>query len=259
MEERLNNQRPMGLTSAGLKTFAMVFIALGIVGRCIFQNGMLGMNSSTGSDLMELIMASEDAMIYATVAIVLQVLECMAVPLVAYQLVEGFRHTSSFKNYILRLGGLALVCELPYNLAVGGKLLDMGSRNPVFGLVLTVLVLYFYNRYQEKSFNNLAIKFFVTLAAFIWVSMLKIENGEAVFLIAAVLWAFRNKPTYRNFVGCSAAICCCLFSSYFLIAPLSFLILHYYNEEKGEENRLVQYLAYPVILLAVGLVGQFLM
>ena len=44
-----------------------------------------------------------------------------------------------------------------------------------------------------------------------------------------------------------------------MAAPMGFLAIHFYNGEKGEENRLVNYLAYPVILLAVGLAGAFLL
>lgn len=257
--ERLGNRRPTGLSSNALKTWGMFFAALGIIGRSILQNRLLGIGSSSGSELLELIMSSDEAMMIATLAIVMQIMECLATPIFAYLLVEGYKHTSDFKKYLLRIACLALITEIPWDLAMNGTFLEFGSQNPVFGMLLSLVVLYFFNRYAERSFNNTVIKIFIILAAFIWISMLNIENGEAIALIVMVLWAFRNKPTFRSFVGCSAAMCCCVFSTYYLIAPLSFLMLHYYNEEKGSENRVVQYLAYPVILLAVALVGMFLL
>ena len=39
---------------------------------------------------------------------------------------------------------------------------------------------------------------------------------------------------------------------------MGFMPIHFYRGEKGEENRLLNYLAYPVLLLAAGLAGMFL-
>ena len=39
---------------------------------------------------------------------------------------------------------------------------------------------------------------------------------------------------------------------------MGFLVVHFYNEERGEGNRLVSYLFYPVILLVVGLAAQLI-
>ena len=55
-------------------------------------------------------------------------------------------------------------------------------------------------------------------------------------------------------MGASAAIACSLFSPFFLLSPMSFLAIHMCNGEKGEENRLVNYLIYPALLLVIGIV-----
>lgn len=257
MEERLVNHKPSGLSSSALKNWGMIFVALGIIGRSILQNRMLGMGNSTTMELLDLMTNSGEAMTYATIAIVLRAVETCAVPIYAFLLVEGFKHTSDFKKYLLRMVGLAAVSEIPYNLAMSGTLLNMDTRNPVFGLVLALVMLYFYNRYTERSFKNIVVKLVITVAGFLWASMLRIECGAALLLVTAVLWAMRKKPNFRGIVGCSAALCCTLFSAYYLASPMSFLAIHFYNEEKGSDDRIMQYLAYPVILLAVGLIGMF--
>jgi hypothetical protein len=38
---------------------------------------------------------------------------------------------------------------------------------------------------------------------------------------------------------------------------MGFLAIHFYNGEKGNTGRLVNYLFYPVTLLAIGLVAKF--
>ena len=48
MSLRLSGRRaPRGTDGASLRKWAMVFLSMGIVGRCILQNAMLGMNSVT--------------------------------------------------------------------------------------------------------------------------------------------------------------------------------------------------------------------
>ena len=88
--------------------------------------------------------------------------------------------------------------------------------------------------------------------------MLRIDEGTPLVILVAVLWALRNKPVYRNIGGCITAIACSLLSPYYVASPMAFLALHFYNGEKGEGNQLVNYLAYPVILLAIGLCAKFL-
>ena len=87
--------------------------------------------------------------------------------------------------------------------------------------------------------------------------MLSVEYGACMVIVVAVLWAFRKKPMLRNIAGATAAILCSLSSLFMMAAPMGILAVHYYNGEKGEDNALVNYLAYPVILLVVALVGLF--
>ena len=134
----------------------------------------------------------------------------------------------------------------------------MDSRNPAFALVVCLAVLYFYNRYSEKSFNNFFIKAFVTLAALLWMGMLQIDEGSPLLLLTAVIWAVRNKPSFRAIIGCTAGFVCTIFSLFYLACPFSFLAIHLYNGEKGEQSRVINYLSYPVILVAIWLAGAYL-
>lgn len=43
-----------------------------------------------------------------------------------------------------------------------------------------------------------------------------------------------------------------------MAAPMGFLAIHFYNGEKGPENRIVDSLAYPALLLVVGAAGRLL-
>ena len=78
--------------------------------------------------------------ILATIALVCQAVSTCAVPIFAFLLVEGFLHTSDWKRYLTRVSLMALAAEIPYNLAMSSKLIDLSSRNPAFGLVLSFVL-----------------------------------------------------------------------------------------------------------------------
>ena len=122
--ERLGNSRPSGLNTGSLRTWGMLFAIAGIVSRCVLQNTLLGVGTRSMQELMELMQADQTAMIITTVSLVLQAMETVAVPIFVFLLFEGFQHTSDWKKYLTRLVGLALLTEIPYDLAMNGKVLE---------------------------------------------------------------------------------------------------------------------------------------
>lgn len=247
-----------GFSGNALRIVGLLCLVLGVAGRCLIQNRMLGMVNTTGTELLALLNQKPELMTMATVALVLQMIYCCAVPVFAFLLVEGFCHTGNYRNYLLRVLGVAVLSELPYNLAMGDTLLVIGSRNPAFGLVICLVVLYFYRRYSEKSGRNFAVKAVVTLAAVLWIGMLRIDDGLALLLLTAVVWTLRNKANIRTLGSCVAAVLCTLISPYYALSPLTFIATHFYNEEKGESVRILAYLAWPALLLAVFVVGKLI-
>ena len=248
--ERLGNyNKRTGISVAALRTWGMMFLAAGIIGRGVIQNHILGIVGMDAQQMLAVMESSADAMNYVTVSLVLQVMEACAVPIFAVLLVEGIQHTSDFVRYFIRVLGLAVLTEIPYNLAMGTGILDFSSRNPVFGLVLGMMMIWLYQRYAQSGFKNALIKVIVTLAAMLWTKMLSIEFGAPTILVLVALWSFRKKHLKRNFAGATAAIACGLFSPFFLSSPMAFLPIHMCNWEKGEENRLLNYLMYPGMLL----------
>ena len=108
-----------GINSSALKVWGMLFVLAGAISRSILQNRFLGVGSMSGQELMESMQMSENAMLAATVALLLQAMETCAVPIFAFTLVEGFCHTRDWKKYLLRLAVLGVFCEIIYNLAFG--------------------------------------------------------------------------------------------------------------------------------------------
>ncbi len=249
MERLANNNITRGITATGLRTWGFLFLTTGIIGKGLIQNILLGLDQLTAQELLQAMNQSGEVMMMVTLSLVLQAVETCAVPIFSYLVVEGFCRTSSFRNYLLRVTLLAAACELPYNLAFSSKLFDLSTRNPAFGMVLCLVMMYYYRRFAGKKVTNILMRLAVTVAAVIWAEMFKVEHGSFSIIVAAALWAMRNKPTYRLFAGCGAAMLCCLISPFYMAAPMGFLAVYACNGEKGEENRVVNYLCYPGLLI----------
>lgn len=254
--EKLGRNTPTGLSANALRAWGMLFLAAGIISRGILQSRLLGLGGLTAQQLLE-VMANSQSMAVATAALVLQALETCAIPIFAFLLVEGFVHTGDWKKYLLRVAGVAVLCELPYNLAMSGSLLDTASRNPAIGLVIAMVLLYFYQRFEERSLQNTLIKVCVLIAAVLWAEMLSIDHGTPLMLMVTTLWTLRKKPQLRSLVGAVVAMACSIVSPFYLVSAMAFLPVHLYNGEQGSDNRVINYFAYPAILLVIGLAALF--
>lgn len=251
--ERLGNTRPSGLHAGNLRAWGMLFAIAGIISRSILQNRMLGVGLHSMQELMQMMQNSDTAMAIATVALVLQAVETVAVPIFVFLLAEGFRHTSDWKKYMLRVTGLAVLTEIPYDLAMNQKILEFGSQNPMIGLVLCMIVLYLFERFSSKKLICLVM----ALAGLAWALMLRVDHGIPMILMVCVIRVFRNKHMFMGFSGMAAAALCVGISPFYLAAPMGFLAIHFYNGEQGNSSRIVNYLFYPVTLLVIGLIAKF--
>ena len=249
---------PKGRDAASLRKWGIIFLTIGTAGRCLLLNNLLGLGTISGEELLAAMETDPSLMAITTIGIVCLFLETCAAPLFSFLLVEGFQRTSSFEKYLLRIAGSALVTELPYNLAVSGKLIDLESRNPVFGLLICLVMLYFFRRYEGKNARSIAMKALIAVAAFLWCVMLNIDHGICLVVIVAVLWLVRGSSNVRAIFGFCAGLVCTMFNMYYMGSCLTFIMLHRYNEEEGEQNKVFNYAFYPVMLLIVGIIGKFI-
>ena len=252
--ERLANSRPTsGLHSGSLRAWGMLFAVSGIISRGLLQNRLLGVGTNSMQELLEMMQTSDAAMAIATISLILQAVETVAVPIFVFLLAEGFIHTSDLKKYFARVAGLAVITEIPYDLAMSGKVLEFTSQNPVIGLVLCMIVLYLFRRFAGKKL----ICIIMALAGLAWALMLRVDHGIPMILMICVIYLFRNKRMFMGFSGMAAAALCTVISIFYIVAPMGFLAIHFYNGEKGNTSKLVNYLFYPVTLLAIALVAKF--
>ena len=151
-----------------------------------------------------------------------------------------------------RVLGLAVICQLPYNMVMTGSLLYMTRLNPVFATVMCMVMLYFFRTYPGKTGKNVLLKLVAFIGVYLWSNMLGVDHGACCVILCAVLWLLRGRNNMQTFIGIAVMFACSIFSMFYMAGVLSFLALHFYEGNKGVENRLMNYLAYPVILVACG-------
>lgn len=123
---RRNRKKRRGLTVFQLKVIGAVALAL----------------SAGSTTIVPLFFGSDTNNMTSLTAMVLsEVVSWFAIPIYAWLLVQGFRETHSRVAYGLQLFILAVVCEVPYDLATSHKAFDLGSQNPVFGLFGAVMMI----------------------------------------------------------------------------------------------------------------------
>lgn len=240
-----------------LRVCGLVLLAAGCVS-IVIQNEILGVGQLANSQLLEVIQNRPDGMVYATLALVGQVLEICAVPVFAFLLSEGAQRTTSYWKYFLRVTGLALVCEIPYNLLMSDSVLDVGSLNPVFGAVMSLTMIYFFRTFQEKNVSHNTIKAVALLGAYLWSTFLGVAFGGVCVILTAVLWVTRERQNLRLFFGCLTGVACAIFSPLYMFSPIAFLVIHFYGGERGRGNRWINYLIYPVMLMIFWLISRTL-
>jgi hypothetical protein len=256
--EKIENPREKGLSKNQLLFWGLIFLLAGMISRGLLQIRVLQIGGLTGMQLLQLLSCSGSAMATATAALVMQALETCAIPIFAFFLVEGYEKSQSRKKLLLYLLITAAASEIPYNYVMAGTFLHTASRNPVIAMLIGVAVLYFFHRYSEKSFKNVLVRSAIGIAAVLWTVMLNVDHGPALLIVMMVMWTLRKKKHMLSLVGGVAAAACMLISPFYIVSIMGILPVHLCREETSEEMKIFPYLSYPVLLLAVCLLSNFI-
>ena len=131
-----------------------------------------------------------------------------AFPLYAFMAAEGCRRTRNREHYLFRLGLLALVSEIPFDLAFNGGDINFFSRTNVFyTLLFAVASVHIYETLHRRNhaFQMLAIGYFGAFIAFCLLMVQFVTGGSAypvimmIFLyLAGLLAGCRYLQTYEE-------------------------------------------------------------
>lgn len=201
-----------------------------------------------------LVSPSDLSMANLTVAVLCELLSWISIPLYAWLLVEGYAHTHNRWAYGLRLLGLALVSEVPYDLVTSGRAVDWTSQNPLFALVICLATLALVDVYApEGTAWRWARIAGLTAAGALWIFLLhagvRQQVMQAGILLLLLTIIFHTMARHENTMMMSAAI---LSACFFILPSMGVALLHYRNGSRGMSHAWQKwffYVFYPVMLL----------
>lgn len=177
----------------------------------------------------------------------LRIIGRLAFPIFTYALAEGFFYTRDAKKYLMRLGVFALLSEIPYDLAVTGKVLEFSHQNVFFTLFLGVMMLYIMSKAK-----NIIVQYSVVIATVFLCKFLHTDYRNIGVLLVFIFYVFRQRKAEKLllvgliFLGLTGGL-----QLYALLA-LPLIALH--NGEQGPKMKAFFYLFYPAHLLILYLV-----
>lgn len=202
---------------------------------------------------------TEENMVSLTATVLCEAVSWIAIPIYAWLLYTGFDHTRSWLRYGLQLLALALVSEVPYDMVTFGKWFDMRSQNPVFGLVIALIVLVLLEVLQDYGKGlRITLTIVLVLVGLLWDWLFRIGQTQTMLNIGMVTLGmtlvFYYLHARENTMMFTAAL---LGAMCFLTPGIGVAFLHYRNDEIGYRHAWTKwafYAIYPLMMFACGLV-----
>lgn len=180
----------------------------------------------------------------------------IAFPIFAFLLVEGFFKTGSRKNYLLYLITFGIISEVPFDMFSTCEFFQPNANNIFFTLSLMLITIWIIDSLKHKMENSGKFLWYlvslVIVAAMCLVSMnLALDYEHHAILIGYFFYIFREKPILSIVFGYGSM----LKETWSL---LGFALTLLYNGKRGRQNKILNYLFYPVHLLILGLLRMYL-
>ena len=178
----------------------------------------------------------------------------LAFPIFCFFLVEGFLRTRNVKKYAFRLAVFAVISEIPFDLGLFGEVFHWDHQNILITFFIAILMLSTIRYLEQNVFGLSKPVLYLTLAcaviAFGDVAyLLKTDYSWKCMLLAAVLYFLRKEGALRLLAGAVA-------SCWEKFAPLSFLMLYFYDPGIRPRFKYAFYLFYPLNFILVWLIAK---
>lgn len=191
----------------------------------------------------------------------------LSFPIFVFLLVEGYKHTSDIKKYFLRLLAFAFISEVPYDLALYGKVFCMDRQNIYFTLAAGLLILWC----GELAKSKLKTAFVIMGIIFILTLYLNFDYGLGGLLLIVICYkytpVFTQEYSLKDKIRLSGkymVLSALVYGLYYgltqLYAVLSVVPISMYSGERGRKGfKYLFYLFYPVHLLVLYWVKNYFM
>ncbi len=248
--ENGNDLRPQrsrfpSVTADTLKIAGAVLITLYFFGAAVIQNGILRVNSYTPEQLNDFLAGDASAMLWAGIASMAEIIGMAAISIYAYLLAQGVEHTSSMKKYALSVLLFAVISEVPYDLAVYGRVWYWESQNTLWTVFVALVTLWII-KYAENKRGAYVFSVIAALGGCLWAELLRCKYGWGFVLIAVVLYLLRRRRTLCLIAGLGVSLV-------YLTAAMGFILISMCDGERQTDEsgfrKYAYYAYYPLLLI----------
>ena len=179
----------------------------------------------------------------------------IAFPLFAFLLTEGFLHTHSKVNYCRNLFIMAILSEIPFDLAFHNSVFDPISQNTLFTLTIGLLTIWAISLIEEttqkkgqKQYFRIPLTLLVTAAGSFAAWLFRSDYEFYGILAIVLLYVLRTRRMAASVLSCAVLT---------LIGPaesfcfFSIPLIMKYNGSRGLKLKYAFYLFYPFHLLVL--------
>lgn len=175
----------------------------------------------------------------------------IAFPLFCFFLVEGFFKTRSRKKYLLNLLLFGVISEVPFDMFTTASFFNTNWQNIMFTLALVLVTIWIIDILKAKMQSKPKVLWYVVSLLIVGVMcivsmILSLDYEHHAILIGYFFYLFHNMPIFAIPFGYAS-----MYESPW--ALLGFGLTLTYNGERGRQNKMLNYLFYPVHMLILGI------
>lgn len=184
----------------------------------------------------------------------------IAFPIFCFTLVEGFAHTRSRVKYALTMLIFAVITEVPFDLAIKGRFLDLGYQNVMWTLLIGLLTIWLLETVNAQFEEMQAKRVLIVLAncgiiavGSIGAEFLHTDYGFIGILAIATIYLIKKSNVARTAWSCFVLSVGTFteLATFLCLIPISF-----YNGERGLKMKYFFYIFYPAHLLILYLIAR---
>lgn len=181
---------------------------------------------------------------------IFDILGRIAFPIFAFMVVEGFFKTKSRWSYLRNLLIFAVISEIPYDMFQSAEFVNTWSQNILWGLALglfTIMVIDKLKHYIKKRPLWVFVSLLIVALSSLGSMLISSDYEYYAIIIMYLYYLFYDKRLLASGLGYLVII-------KEIYAILGFATVLLYNGEKGKQNKIFNYLFYPVHLLIFGII-----
>lgn len=238
---KFNRRRIRGFTGNELKIIAVLCMLCDHIGYMLIENSMLyGYNPEYWS----MAIATPEGERLYVLARILRMIGRIAFPIVAFLLVEGFMYTKNLRKYMGRVLALALISEVPFDLAVFHRAFEFSYQNVCFTLYLGLCSMWLMRRWRRNPIlPYLAIALTGGIAY-----LIRSDYSAVGVVLISVFYLLRRDRSAKIFVG--GLISLVESFPYYCTAILAYIPIFFYNGKRGNlPMKYFFYIFYPLHLI----------